>query len=148
MKRRSILSAVGGVTFGAALPVLAQTAAKVWRIGVLSQRHVDFVDSDYVCGPFVQGLGQLGYVAGRNVVIEWRSGEGTRSSGTAAWGARSMLAALPRGSAPSRPACARSASAPGVGGACNWGAAGQSCGIVATPWAARVAAPTTRSALR
>ena len=78
MKRRSILSAVGGVTFGAALPVLAQTAAKVWRIGVLSQRHVDFVDSDYVYGPFVQGLGQLGYVAGaeRGDRMAFRRGEG------------------------------------------------------------------------
>lgn len=76
MLRRSIITAACGLTFCADPPALAQTAAKVWRIGVLSQRHVDFVDSDYVYGPFVQGLGQLGYALGRNVLIEWRSGEG------------------------------------------------------------------------
>ena len=54
------------------------------------------------------------------------------------------MAARPPGNAPSRPACASSAAAPGVGGACNWDGAGQSCGAVAIPCAGRAAAPTAR----
>ena len=56
---------------------LAQTPAKVWRVGFLSQRHVDFVDADYYYGPFTQGMRELGYFVGKNLVIEWRSAEGS-----------------------------------------------------------------------
>lgn len=49
---------------------------KVWRVGFLALRHVDFVDTDYYYGPFRQGMRELGYVEGRNLVIEWRSAEG------------------------------------------------------------------------
>ena len=58
------------------LSSLAQPAAKVWRVGFLASRHVDFVDSDYYYGPFRQGMRELGYVEGKNLVIEWRSAEG------------------------------------------------------------------------
>ena len=55
----------------------AQQQGKVWRVGFLSQRrHVDFLDSDYYYGPFRQGMRELGYVEGKNLVIEWRSAEG------------------------------------------------------------------------
>ena len=37
---------------------------------------MDFVDSDYYYGPFRQGMRELGYVEGKNLVIEWRSAEG------------------------------------------------------------------------
>ena len=38
--------------------------------------YVDFVDSDNYYGPFPEGMRELGYVEGKNLVIEWRSAEG------------------------------------------------------------------------
>jgi len=58
------------------LTSFAQQVGKIWRIGFLAQRHVDFVEADYIYGPFTQGMRELGYVAGKNLVIEWRSAEG------------------------------------------------------------------------
>jgi putative tryptophan/tyrosine transport system substrate-binding protein len=54
----------------------AQPQGKVWRIGFLALRHVDFLDSDYYYGPFTQGMRELGYVEGKNLAIEWRSADG------------------------------------------------------------------------
>jgi len=54
----------------------AQQQGKMWRVGVLTGRHVDFLDSDNFYGPFRQGMRRLGYVEGKNLVIEWRSAEG------------------------------------------------------------------------
>jgi putative ABC transport system substrate-binding protein len=45
-------------------------------VGFLAVRHVDFVDSDENYGPFRQGMRELGYIEGKNLVIEWRSAEG------------------------------------------------------------------------
>ena len=58
------------------LAVLAQPAARVWRVGFLVYRHLDFADSDFSYGPFRQGMRELGYVEGKNLVIDWRSAEG------------------------------------------------------------------------
>ena len=73
--RRKIVIAIGA---GALAPLasFAQQQGKVWRVGFLSQRHMEFVDADYYYGPFTQGMRELGYVEGRNLVIEWRSAEG------------------------------------------------------------------------
>ena len=73
--RRKIIIAMGAGTL-APLTLFAQAPAKVWRVGFLSVRHLDFVDSDFVYGPFTQGMRKLGYVEGKNLVIEWRSAEG------------------------------------------------------------------------
>ena len=51
----------------APLAVFAQPAPKVWRVGFLVQRHLDFVDADYSYGPFMQGMRELGYVEGKNL---------------------------------------------------------------------------------
>ena len=75
MKRRRLLVSLAAGAF-APLASLAQAPGKVWRVGFLSVRHVDFVDADYNYGPFTQGLRELGYVVGKNLVIEWRSAEG------------------------------------------------------------------------
>ena len=76
--RRKLVIALGA---GALAPLasLAQAPGKVWRVGFLSQRHVDFVDADSYYGPFTQGMRELGYVVGKNLVIEWRSAEGDAS---------------------------------------------------------------------
>ena len=73
--RRKLVIAVGANAF-APLTLFAQVPGKVWRIGFLVPRHVDFVDSDYIHGPFLQGMRELGYLQGKNRLIEWRSSEG------------------------------------------------------------------------
>ena len=75
ISRRSVVFALGGSALAAPLASFAQQL-KVWRVGFLAQGHVDFVESDYMYGPFTRGMRELGYVVGRNLVIEWRSAEG------------------------------------------------------------------------
>ena len=68
---------ITGITFGllaAPLAVEAQQAAKVVRIGWLANSPADA--NPHLIGAFRQGLRDLGYVEGRNLVIEIRSAEG------------------------------------------------------------------------
>ena len=74
--RRRVVLALGAGALTAPLASFAQQQGKVWRVGFLAQRHLDLVDSDYNYGPFTQGMRELGYVVGKNLVIEWRSAEG------------------------------------------------------------------------
>ena len=74
--RRRVILAFGAGALSGPLASFAQQPGKVWRVGFLSWRHLEFVDSDIYYGPFVQGMRELGYVVGRNLVIEWRSAEG------------------------------------------------------------------------
>ena len=73
--RRKLVLAFGA---GALAPLasFAQAPPKVWRIGFLSNRHMELTDADHYYGPFTQGMRELGYVPGKNLVIEWRSAEG------------------------------------------------------------------------
>jgi putative ABC transport system substrate-binding protein len=72
--RRKLVMAFGAGALTAQFASFAQ--GKVWRVGFLSARHVDFLDSDVFYGPFRQGMRELGYTEPRNLVIEWRSAEG------------------------------------------------------------------------
>jgi putative tryptophan/tyrosine transport system substrate-binding protein len=56
-----------------AAPLAAQQAAKVARIGYLS---TNLAANPHIQEAFRQGLRDLGYVEGRNVVIEYRDAEG------------------------------------------------------------------------
>jgi len=76
MNRRKLLVVLGLWLAASPLACLAQPQNRIWRIGFLALRHVDFVETDYYYGPFRQGMRELGYVEGRNLVIEWRSAEG------------------------------------------------------------------------
>ena len=76
MRRRKLLVALAAGALAAPLASFAQQQGKVWRVGFLSVRHVDFADSDSYYGPFRRGMRELGYVEGKNLVIEWRSAEG------------------------------------------------------------------------
>src|SRR5712692_11981880 len=74
MNRRTFLC---GVTFGtlcAPLAAEAQQAAKIARIGYLAGNLL--AAAPHLPEAFRQGLRDLGYVEGRNVVIEYRSAEG------------------------------------------------------------------------
>ncbi len=74
VQRRRFLTAAG-LLLGAPLVSFAQQHGKVCRVGFLSLRRVASLDSDFY-GAFPQGMRELGYVEGKNLVIVWRSAEG------------------------------------------------------------------------
>jgi putative ABC transport system substrate-binding protein len=71
-RRRFLLTSLGGV-LAASVAVEAQQTGKVYRIGLLrvGQPPSKFVEA------FQQGLRARGYIDGRNVVIEYRSTDGS-----------------------------------------------------------------------
>jgi putative ABC transport system substrate-binding protein len=73
MERRSFIEVIAGGLLASPLAAEAQQAAKVPRIGYLSP---NLAALPHVPEAFRQGLRDLGYVEGRNVVIETRDGEG------------------------------------------------------------------------
>src|SRR6185295_19912287 len=72
VQRRDFLIAAGAL-LAAPLVAEAEQAAKVTRIGYLSH---NLAASPHLREAFLQGLRDLGYVEGRNVVIEYRYAEG------------------------------------------------------------------------
>jgi putative ABC transport system substrate-binding protein len=74
VNRRQILVALGACAFTASVPSVAQRQ-KVYRIGILQVGVRG--DVDKLSGiPFLNGLAELGYVEGRNLVIDTRYAEG------------------------------------------------------------------------
>ena len=74
--RRRLLIAFGTGLLAAPLVSFAQQQGKVWRVGFLSARSRPVsLDSDEY-GGFPQGMRELGYVEGKNLLIEWRYAEG------------------------------------------------------------------------
>ena len=73
VQRRDFLLAVGAL-LAAPLAARAQQAAKTARIGYLSPNAAAV--NPRLVEAFRQGLGDLGYVEGRNLLIEFRSAEG------------------------------------------------------------------------
>ena len=71
--RRTFLAGTGAVLLAAPLAAEAQQAAKVPRIGYLTGNRATV---PLLREAFRQGLRDLGYVEGRNVVIEYRDAEG------------------------------------------------------------------------
>ena len=68
MDRRAFITIIGGSILGAPLAAEGQQPGRVWRIGFLG---------DSPGGPlrqaFEQGLRELGYVDGQNIIIDYRS---------------------------------------------------------------------------
>jgi putative tryptophan/tyrosine transport system substrate-binding protein len=73
--RRELLVALGGA-LASPVAAFAQPQNKMWRVGFLLGRHLEFAETDYAYGPFRQGMRELGYVEGKNLLIEWRFAEG------------------------------------------------------------------------
>src|SRR5262245_23447491 len=73
MRRREFISLLSGVAVGWPVAANAQQAAKIARIGYLS---ADLAGGSGLREAFRQGLRDLGYVEGRNFVIEYRDAEG------------------------------------------------------------------------
>lgn len=77
MKKTIIGLALCSLLLAPCLPVQAQQPTKIPRIGYLTGTPLSSM-SDRV-EAFRQGLREVGYVEGKNIVIEWRSGEGNRN---------------------------------------------------------------------
>jgi putative ABC transport system substrate-binding protein len=75
MDRRAFLGTLAGSLLVAPLAAEAQSTGKIARIGYLS---FNLATSPHLREAFRQGLRDLGYVEGRNLVIEYRSAEGKR----------------------------------------------------------------------
>jgi putative tryptophan/tyrosine transport system substrate-binding protein len=73
MNRRSFVGTLGFGLLASPFAVEAQQAAKIARIGVLT---LNPAANPHLREAFLQGLRDLGYVEGRNLVIEYRSAEG------------------------------------------------------------------------
>ena len=75
--RRKLVIALGASALAAPFVSLAQQQGKVWRVGFLSARsRPASLDSADVSGAFSQGMRELGYVEGKNLVVEWRFADG------------------------------------------------------------------------
>jgi len=69
----------------APLPTEAQQAGKVYRIGYLTFIGGGTCTSSRSCSELRQGLRELGYVEGQNLVIEYRSAKGKTVPWQAEW---------------------------------------------------------------
>ena len=74
MERRTFMAMLTGGIVVSPLAAEAQQAGKVYRVGFLGNSSAA-LEANLV-GPFREGLHELGYVEGRNIVIEYRWAEG------------------------------------------------------------------------
>jgi putative ABC transport system substrate-binding protein len=70
MRRREFVTFVSGAVVAWPLGLLAQQSGKIWRIGFIAHRYEGFY------APLFDGLRELGYVEGRNLIVERRYAEG------------------------------------------------------------------------
>jgi putative tryptophan/tyrosine transport system substrate-binding protein len=76
MRRREFITLLGGATAAWPLGARAQQAARIARIGYLITGALESPETKINRDAFRQGLNELGYIEGRNIVIEYRSADG------------------------------------------------------------------------
>jgi putative ABC transport system substrate-binding protein len=77
VRRRDFISLLGGAAAAAwPLSVNAQSPAKIPRIGLMVTGSLESPEARVQLDAFRQGLRQLGYTEGRNIVIEYRGADG------------------------------------------------------------------------
>ena len=74
MSKKIFVFALGVVFLALSFPSAAQQPAKIPRIGYLTGNSPSTDSTRHEA--FRQGLRELGYVEGKNIVIEWRYAEG------------------------------------------------------------------------
>jgi putative ABC transport system substrate-binding protein len=74
MNKKVIGLALGALLLALSFPAEAQQPTKIPRIGYLTAVPLSAITARIEA--FRQGLRELGYVEGKNIVIEWRSAEG------------------------------------------------------------------------
>jgi putative ABC transport system substrate-binding protein len=74
--RRKLLIALGASAIAEPFGVFAQQQGKVWRVGFLGMRLSTASNPNASYDAFVQGMRELGYVEGKNLVIESRIADG------------------------------------------------------------------------
>src|SRR2546425_3085025 len=75
--RRRLFALIAGAFLGAPLRAFAQQQVNVRRIGFLAARSRSTPSNpDVYYDAFVQGMRELGYVEGKNLIIEWRFSDG------------------------------------------------------------------------
>ena len=85
MDRRAFLGTLAGGLLAAPLAVVAQPAGKIHRVGFLSPTSASDAENPGRLGALQEGLRELGYMEGQNIVIEsrWAEGKYERLSGLA-----------------------------------------------------------------
>ena len=75
-RRRKLIAALGAGAVALPLRSFAQKQEKVWRIGILALRNRPVNLETDVFGAFQRGMRELGYVEGKNFVLEarWAAG--------------------------------------------------------------------------
>ena len=76
MKRRDFITVLGGVAAAWPLRALAQQGVRMRRIGVFMPGVANDPEYEVRIAAFLQGLGELGWIVGRNVRIDYRWGAG------------------------------------------------------------------------
>jgi putative ABC transport system substrate-binding protein len=74
MRNRNFVLTLGALLFALSMSAEAQQPAKIPRIGFLIASSLSVNAARFEA--FRQGLRELGYVEGKNIVIEWRAAEG------------------------------------------------------------------------
>ena len=74
MDRRTFIGSVASGVLAIPLGALAQQQGKVWRVGFLSPTSASLSSQD--TDAFLKGMRELGYVEGKNLVMEWRFADG------------------------------------------------------------------------
>lgn len=75
-KRRKLIVAIGSVVLIEPYSSIAQQQEKVWCVGFLTLRNRPASLDSENPGAFRQGMRELGYIEGKNLVIEWRFADG------------------------------------------------------------------------